>query len=43
MANLEDWKDRLDLMDEDVLTQEHLNRVAAQPPAQESEMETIFR
>lgn len=38
MASLEDWKCRLDLMDEDILTEGHLHRVATQPPAQESEI-----
>ncbi len=35
---VEVWKNRLDLSDEDILTQQHLNRVATQPPAQESEI-----
>jgi len=38
MATLEDWKKRQSLSDEDILTPGHLQRVAAQPPAQESEI-----
>ena len=38
MSDLENWKERLDLTDEDILTQEHLSRVATQGPAQESEI-----
>ena len=35
---VETWKKRLGLTDQDILTEEHLNRVAAQGPAQESEI-----
>lgn len=35
---VETWKDRLDLSDEDILTEGHLQRVATQGPAQESEI-----
>ncbi len=38
MSDLESWKGRLDLTNEDVLTPGHLHRVATQGPAQESEI-----